>query len=244
MNKDLYTILWISKDTTEDDIKKAYRKLAMKYHPDKAPKWKKKEYEEKFKEINEAYSILSDPEKKKQYDMFWSVGWGGFSWWMKWNPFWWWFAVDLEDLFWWMWWSWWKTYYYTTSNNMNKWNYSNNVDLEDLFWDLFWKRKNTNTQRAYSQEKENLDIEKKYKVPYLDFILWGILEVKSYYWEKKKIKIKKGTKPCSKLRVKWYWKKWRNWEIWNLIVELDVEMPKNLSETVLWLFKKIKDLII
>jgi len=239
MNKDLYKILWISKNATENDIKKAYRKLAMKYHPDKASNDKKEEYEQKFKEINEAYSILSDKEKRKQYDMFWIVSWNWFSWWMNWYPFEW-FWVDIEDLFWgrnWMWSNWWKTYYYTNTGS--------NIDIEDLFWNYFWWRnKKTTSSKAYNYEKENLDIEKKYKVPYLDFILWWILEVESYYWEKKKIKIKKGTKPCSKLRVKWYWKKWIKWEIWNLIVELDVEMPKNLSETVIWLFKKIKDLII
>ena len=60
--RDYYEVLGISKDATEKDIKKAYRKLAFKYHPDKNPD-NKKEAEEKFKEVNEAYSVLSDPEK-------------------------------------------------------------------------------------------------------------------------------------------------------------------------------------
>lgn len=66
--KDYYKILGISKDASPDEIKKAFRKLAIKYHPDKNKG--KKEAEEKFKEINEAYAVLSDPEKKKQYDTF------------------------------------------------------------------------------------------------------------------------------------------------------------------------------
>ena len=70
--RDYYEVLGISKDATEKDIKKAYRKLAFKYHPDKNPD-NKKEAEEKFKEVNEAYSVLSDPEKRRQYDM------GGFD---------------------------------------------------------------------------------------------------------------------------------------------------------------------
>lgn len=65
---DYYNTLGIGKKATESEIKKAYKKLALKYHPDKAPADKKKEYEEKFKEIAEAYSVLTDPEKKKIYD--------------------------------------------------------------------------------------------------------------------------------------------------------------------------------
>ena len=68
--KNHYEILGISKNASEEEIKKAYRKLALKYHPDRAPSDKKKEHEEKFKEISQAYSILSDKDKKAQYDQF------------------------------------------------------------------------------------------------------------------------------------------------------------------------------
>ena len=73
--KDYYGILGVAKNATEAEIKKAYRKLAMKYHPDRNP-GKEKEANEKFKQINEAYEVLGDPEKRKQYDMVGTVGTG------------------------------------------------------------------------------------------------------------------------------------------------------------------------
>ena len=70
--KDYYEVLGVDKSASADEIKKAYRKLAVKYHPDKNPG--DKEAEEKFKEAAEAYSILSDPDKKAKYDQFGHAG--------------------------------------------------------------------------------------------------------------------------------------------------------------------------
>src|SRR5688572_10228131 len=67
MARDLYSVLGVARDADEDAIKKAFRKLAMKYHPDKSPG---KASEAKFKEINQAHEVLSDKKKRALYDEF------------------------------------------------------------------------------------------------------------------------------------------------------------------------------
>ena len=82
--KDYYEVLGVAKTASEEEIKRAFRKLAKQYHPDVN---KEAGAEEKFKEIGEAYAILSDPEKRRQYDQFGHAafeggaggGFGGFS---------------------------------------------------------------------------------------------------------------------------------------------------------------------
>ena len=113
--KNYYEVLWVEESATTEDIKKAFRKLAIKHHPDRW--WSK----EKFQEINEAYGVLSDDKKRQQYDAFrkwwfwwfwggtWGFDFGNFGW------FWWfgnWESVDFDiwDLlgwfFWWWFWGW------------------------------------------------------------------------------------------------------------------------------------------
>ena len=97
--RDYYEILGLSKSAGADDIKKSYRNLALKYHPDRVSADKKKEAEEKFKEMSEAYEVLIDPQKKANYDQFGheavdhSFKQGGFEW-QDFHHF-----DDLKDIF-------------------------------------------------------------------------------------------------------------------------------------------------
>lgn len=91
--KDYYSILGVDRNASQDDIKKAFRQLTVKWHPDKwvnASESEKKHAEEQFKEINEAHAVLSDPEKRAKYDQFGDASFEG----MPFNPF-----VDLDELF-------------------------------------------------------------------------------------------------------------------------------------------------
>ena len=77
-NKDFYAVLGVSASATQDEIKKQYRKLAARYHPDKNPNDAKAA--DRFKEISEAYQVLGDAERRKQYDQMRSLGaFGGFG---------------------------------------------------------------------------------------------------------------------------------------------------------------------
>ncbi|TET68914.1 MAG: molecular chaperone DnaJ, partial [Candidatus Zixiibacteriota bacterium] len=78
--RDYYEVLGVGRDASEEEIKKAYRKQALQYHPDKNPG--DKQAEERFKEATEAYEVLKDPQKRSQYDQFGHTGaaaFGGFE---------------------------------------------------------------------------------------------------------------------------------------------------------------------
>jgi molecular chaperone DnaJ len=70
--KDYYLVLGINKDASQEEIKRAFRRLALRYHPDRNPQ-DQKQVEERFKEINEAYQVLSDKDKRQRYD--WLTTW-------------------------------------------------------------------------------------------------------------------------------------------------------------------------
>ena len=219
-----YDTLWVNKNSSADEIKKAYTKKAMEFHPDRN-KWNT-EAEKKFKEVNEAYSTLSDPQKKQQYDMFGSTG--GASW----NPFWWagWAGGfgGFEDIFSQFWGAAW-----------------NRGGSQFDFWDLFWggfNGQSTQSKRRNPEPQEpvSLDFEKTYEVPIFDLILGCRIEVKGVYGNTAKLKIPANTKPGAKFRVKGFWKKEPGKE-GNLIVIIDARMPKHISDVDMQMLERIRE---
>jgi len=135
MTKDYYKILGVSKNAPKDEIKKAYRGLAHKYHPDKAGG-----DEKKFKEINEAYQVLSNDKKRAQYDQFGSVfeqGGQGFDW----------GGINFEDLF--------RGQRFGGFSNFH----DAEFDFGDIFSDIFSQR-GTRTRRYKSKAQDiSIDLE-------------------------------------------------------------------------------------
>lgn len=228
MSNNLYDTLWINKTASAEEIKKAYRKQAMKYHPDKN-KWDAAA-EKKFKDINEAYQTLSDPGKKKQYDTFWSTKWnpfgGGTGW--QWSG---WFG-GFEDMFggFWGW---------GSSRQQNV-----EFDFGDLFWNMWWGNpfgwQQTRQKQQPPKKPVTLDFEKTYEIPIFDMILWCKIEVSGVYGQKAKLKIPAGTKPGTKFRVKDFGKS-EGTRKWNLIIKAQALMPKNISDVDMSMLERIRE---
>ena len=222
MSNNFYDILWVDKNASNEDIKKAYRKKAMQYHPDRNSG--DKSAEEMFKKINSAYDTLWDEKKRKQYDMFWSTSGNQFGWW--WNPFWWGFSW-FEDIFWWWW-------------NSRAWSSGFEFNIEDLFWGMWWNTRKKTSYKEEPKKEESLDFEKIYEIPIFDLILGCKIEVTWVYWQKANLKIPKNTKPWVKFRVADFWKS--EWgKKWNLIVKVEAKMPKNISDVDLQMLNVIRE---
>lgn len=225
MSNKFYETLWVDKSSSADEIKKAYRKQAMKYHPDRNQG--DKTAESKFKDINNAYDTLSDPQKRQQYDTFGSAGWAAGG-----NPFGWGWSGWFEDMFSWFGWG------------RQQQSQSESFNFEDLFWGGgfwgTWGQQQSSRRSEPKQEPVSLDFEKTYEVPIFDMILGCKIEVKWVYGQTAKLKIPANTKPWTKFRVKEFWKS-EGSKKWNLLVKIDAKMPKNISEVDLHMLSSIRD---
>ena len=185
--KDYYEILGVNKSASQDEIKKAYRKLAMKYHPDHNPG--DKTAEEKFKEITEANEVLSDTEKRKKYDTLGSN-------WKQYES-----SGSGFDNF------------YSQYGNKNRggesFEFSGNLgDLfgssggfSDFFENFFGSRSTASGRRGQSAQRKGADLEATLYIP-LEEAFNGNTKLVSINGKKIKIKIEPGTNDGKKVRLK------------------------------------------
>jgi molecular chaperone DnaJ len=211
--KDYYASLGINKTATEAEIKKAYKKKAMEYHPDRNVGDKKSEA--KFKEVNEAYQTLSDTTKRQNYDQFGSAEanpfggggrsqsrgqssrtqWGGFE--------------DIFSQFGWMGWG------------------GAEFDFGDMFGGggRSQSRHQTPHEEEPKKEIQNLDVTETIEIPWFDFLYDTSLSVKTVYNKVLTLKVKAGTKPGTKFKISG---KWRTMDgrTGDMFVIVDAKMPK------------------
>lgn len=225
-NKDYYTSLGVSKWATEAEIKKAYKKKAMEYHPDRNVGDKKSEA--KFKEINEAYQTLGDKEKRKNYDQFGSAEWNPFEG-MGWNPFGWGSRQQqsggFEDVF-------------SQFGGMGGGNVE--FDIGDLFGG--WRRsqaKKPPKQEEPKKEIPNVDVTETIEIPFFDFLYDTSISVKTVYGKVLTLKIKAGTKPGTKFKISG---KWRSIDghTGDMFVIVDAKMPQNIDPHTMKMIEAIR----
>jgi chaperone protein DnaJ len=198
MSKNHYETLGVNKNASADEIKKAYKKMAMKYHPDRNKG--DSSAEKKFKEVNEAYQVLGDATKKKNYDQFGNAeGMGGFGGASGGNPF--------------------GNGQYQYSSNAQGFDFSDifgggfgggkqnsggfGFDFGDLFGGGFGVQ-NTKSQKKSEPKKEkveNLDVIETVAIPFLDFLSDQKISVKTVYGKNLTLKVKAFTQPGTKFKI-------------------------------------------
>ncbi len=210
MKKDYYDILWVSKWASESDIKKAYKKLAMQWHPDRHQGDKKAEA--KFKEINEAYQVIGDKEKRQKYDTFGTADFGNMGWWGgAQGGF---GGFDFGDIF---------------GNARGGSSQGFEFDLGDLFGNFSGGRKSSRKQPIYEEyEEESLDMEQVVELPIWDFLLGTKISIESPYSGKFKVTVPECTKPGTRLKVTGKGRT-SGKKAGNLYLKLDVRMPNKLT---------------
>ncbi len=229
-NIDYYTSLGINKSATEAEIKKAYKKQAMQYHPDRNKGDKKAE--QKFKEINEAYQVLSDKEKKKNYDQFGSAEANPFGGWQRqWGTR---QSSWFDDIFSQFWWNWWW--------RQSQWF---EFDLGDLFGWMGWssrqqKRRQEDVEQPQKKVEENLDVTETLEIPFMDFLFDTTVAVKTVYGKHLSLKIKSGTKPGTKFKISGKWRT-SGGKTGDMYVIVDAKMPKEIPASLSPMINALRD---
>ncbi len=186
MSKDYYQTLGVNKTATEAEIKSAYRKLAREWHPDVAKS--KPNAEEKFKEINEAYQVLGDKEKRQQYDQFGSAAFnkgGGYSQNAgAGNPF----GGQRNGSY----------YQWSSSNGFNSSDFDN-IDPSDIFEEIFGFR-------GFSKQRKGRDLTYGLQIEFVDSIK-GVEQTISVNGKNLKIKLPSGVVEGTKVKFEGYGEK-------------------------------------
>lgn len=178
--KDYYDILGVRKNATEDELKRAYRSLAKKYHPDKNKG--NKEAENKFKEISEAYAVLSDKEKREQYDRLGSEAFGAGGQ----NPF---AGFDFSE------------FMGAGARGRRGGTRSRTVDFTDLFGDLFGG--GGGGGRGFeAQPQQGGDVEAEATIDFRDAIHGVTVDLRSSGGRATKVKIPEGVSDGQRLRIR------------------------------------------
>ena len=222
--KNFYDILGISKSASEAEIKKAYKKMAMQYHPDRNKGDKKAEA--KFKEVNEAYQTLSDTTKKKNYDQFGSAEWNPFGG-MGWdggNPFGGWQYRQSSE--------WWFGWFEDIFSQFGGWGRQSGgieFDIGDLFGSMWWwrqkKQKNSYEEPKQEEIKPNLDVTETVEIPFLDFLFDTSISVNTVYNKHLTLKIKAGSKPGTKYKISGKWRT-MDGKTGDMYVIVEAKMPR------------------
>ena len=227
---DYYTSLGVSKTATEAEIKKAYKKKAMQYHPDKNAGDKKAEA--KFKEINEAYQTLWDKTKRQNYDQFGSADgypFGGAS---GGNPFggghrqssrqqq----SGGFEDIF----------------SQFGGMGGGVEFDIGDLFGGGRTQSRQQQREPETKKEIVSLDVTETVTIPFLDFLYDTSISVKTVYGKVLTLKVKAGTKPWTKFKVSGKGRT-QDGKTGDMFVIVDAKMPKvPLDPTVAQMIEAIR----
>jgi DnaJ-class molecular chaperone len=220
---DYYSILWVAKWATEAEIKKAYKKMAMQYHPDRNKGDKKAEA--KFKEINEAYQVLGDKEKKKNYDQFgsaeanpfWGMGGNSYGGWGRTQQ-----TGGFEDIF-------------SQFGWGGRQSSGFDFDLGDILSGMGWGRRNWQREEFEEEPKKkeapNLDVTETVEIPFLEFLYDTSVDVRTVYGKHLTLKVKAGTKPGTKYKISGKWRT-SEWKTGDMYVIVDAKMPKDIPASL------------